>query len=99
VLLLALPVVRLVRPFHPWPPRTPGPRWGRGAGARRVVELARKWNAESTGRFRSPAIGRPGGFGAVGGPTDDRRPAYLASAGTLSGLGITSRSPDGLPRP
>jgi hypothetical protein len=32
VLLLAFPVVRLVRPFHPWPPRTPGPRWGRGAG-------------------------------------------------------------------
>src|SRR5262245_33811508 len=57
VLLLALPVVRLVRPFHPWPPRTPGPRWGHGAGARHVVELARKWTAESTGRFQNRAIG------------------------------------------
>jgi hypothetical protein len=61
VLLLASPVVRLVRPFHPWPPRTPGPRWGHGAGARHVVELARKWTAESTGRFQKRAIrGRNG---------------------------------------
>src|ERR1700704_3580825 len=33
VLLLASSVVRLVCAFHPWPPRTPGPRKGpRGGG-------------------------------------------------------------------
>src|SRR5438045_2527985 len=37
VLLLPPAIVRLVCPFHPWPPRTPGPRWGPGAGARHVV--------------------------------------------------------------
>jgi hypothetical protein len=34
VLLLPFPIVRLVCPFHAWPPRTPRPRWGPGAGAR-----------------------------------------------------------------
>src|SRR5438552_6396261 len=41
VFLLPSAVVRLVCPFHPWPPRTPGPRWGPGAGARHTAVRAR----------------------------------------------------------
>ena len=38
VLLLPLPVVRLERPLHAWPPRTPGPReWALGAARHRCA--------------------------------------------------------------
>ncbi len=49
VLLLPFPVVRLVCAFHPWPPRTPGPRRGPGAGARQLLSTRAKWTHESTG--------------------------------------------------
>jgi hypothetical protein len=74
VLLLALPVVRLVRPFHPWPPRTPGPKWGLGASARHVV-----WSSRASGRPSLRADSAPGQsrVRAVGrSPTDRRMNAY-----------------------
>jgi hypothetical protein len=77
----------------------PGRGGAAGRGAQHVVELARKWTAESTGRFQKRAIEVGNGPMLAFGPSDDRRPADLALAGTLSGLGITSRSLDGLPRP
>ncbi|MDQ1382441.1 MAG: hypothetical protein QOJ71_3160 [Actinomycetota bacterium] len=58
VLLLASPVVRLVCAFHPWPPRSPGPRKGPRGGRAASTEHARKWTAESTGSSRAAAIRR-----------------------------------------
>ena len=67
VLLLPLAVVRLVCPFHPWPPRTPGPRCGAPGRARGMYfEHARtSGNAESMGWSRTSAI-HPQWAGAAG---------------------------------
>jgi hypothetical protein len=74
VFLLAFPVVRLVRPFHPWPPRTPGPRWGRGAGARHVVRSSRASGQQS---LRAQSVtGQSRLHGVFESPTDCRMNAY-----------------------
>ena len=56
VLLLPLPVVRLKRPLHAWPPRTPGPReWALGAARHRCA-----WYSAPGRSRRSPGTGAPG---------------------------------------
>ncbi len=56
VLLLPLPVVRLKRPLHAWPPRKPGPReWALGAARHRCA-----WYLAPGRSRRSPGTGAPG---------------------------------------
>src|SRR5437879_4474316 len=53
VFLLPSAVVRLVCPFHPWPPRTPGPRWGPGAGRAAIAAVHARtsgWQSLRPGR-------------------------------------------------
>ena len=57
MLLLPLAVVRLERPLHAWPPRTPGPRkWALGAARTADVEPSR---TRTGGQARRPSVRLP----------------------------------------
>ena len=57
MLLLPLAVVRLERPLHAWPPRTPGPRkWALGAARTADVEPSR---TRTGGQADGPVYGFP----------------------------------------
>ena len=86
VLLLPLAVVRLERPLHAWPPRTPGPRylqgkWALGAARhRRADARAGRWTVQCTASPGQARQSRPNPPIAGAGEHSTARPMFASRA-------------------